>query len=100
MIQDFIKDIVFLYRTRYQCCSLDFVDAIEGIDNELNAQIYKMFKYYYVNEDSLGTFYRVFKELLEENMEWKQCYQEFGKDFDFTAELLKEKMDNFYFCQG
>lgn len=98
-LQDYINNIIYLCHFRYESCNKDFINVVEGIDEELNTQIDKMFKQYCVNRDSFETFYRMFKELLNTNTEWQLCIQDFGKDFDFTEEFLFEKMENINLCQ-
>lgn len=64
----------------------------ETIDNEIRRYIVYLKDTYSVNEGNVTLFMEFFWSFLEENEIWKESVKEFGKDWEFTKEMLGEML--------
>lgn len=99
-LKSFCEKIAFLCRVRYEICNSECPnkeEICEQIDESIQLLFEQLKTEFRLNSENIELFTCFFWDCLKETERWKKCFQEFGKDFNFSEELLIEKIENYVF---
>ena len=95
-LQMYANKIAYLLRVRYELASaeIDCIKSVEELDSTLFSFVEKMVKEFRISTPEMyELFLKFFWSTFRVDEEYQRAYAEFGKDFAFTEDFLREILE-------